>query len=437
MKGTLLSRKRIQTKANRTDGIINFDVDNAYPSRTIDIIQNSVTGTACVELYKKFIFGRGFKDKDFYKLVVNKNGLTNDKLLRLLAGYLSIHKGYALHFNFNILGKITEITPVPYRYCREVDDENDEAHEGMICVYDNWDKSKGSRINKADFQYFNKFNLKNVQAEISRAGGVQNYVGQILFTGYCLSKADPVFEDMLSEGEAKIYKLRNISTNFMASHLLIVDKFEDSGIGSEITLTGDVNADGNATIRSRNEGNEARRSFIENLEKFQGADEAAKIFLIERDSPDQSFDLRKVDIQDVDKLFQFTENSCRDNIIRCFNQPPILVGVQVAGKLGTSKEIKDATDYYNIVTESERIELEELFKMIFENWYIQGVNKSNDFSILPVKSELNVADIPSSLVTIITSMIPVEQKKGFLIGIAGYTEEEANLILNIKPNVAS
>ena len=55
MKGTLLSRKRIQTKANKTDGIINFDVDNAYPSRTIDIIQNSVTGTACVELYKKFI----------------------------------------------------------------------------------------------------------------------------------------------------------------------------------------------------------------------------------------------------------------------------------------------------------------------------------------------------------------------------------------------
>ena len=75
--------------------------------------------------------------------------------------------------------------------------------------------------------------------------------------------------------------------------------------------------------------------------------------------------------------------------------------------------------------------------MIFENWYIQGINKSNDFSILPVKSELNVADIPSSLVTIITSMIPIEQKKGFLVGIAGYTEEEANLILNIQPNVAS
>ena len=45
--------KRITTKPNKTEGIINYDVDNKYPNRIIDIINASGTGTLCTDLFGK------------------------------------------------------------------------------------------------------------------------------------------------------------------------------------------------------------------------------------------------------------------------------------------------------------------------------------------------------------------------------------------------
>ncbi len=86
MKSTLTGVvKRVVIKPNKTDGILNYDEDNAYPQRVLDIINSSGTGTLCTDLMAKFIYGNGFKDKALGKLVVNKKGLTANQLLRKLS----------------------------------------------------------------------------------------------------------------------------------------------------------------------------------------------------------------------------------------------------------------------------------------------------------------------------------------------------------------
>src|SRR3990170_3874776 len=108
MKATLFTKKRIDVNESRVDGVLNYDIDNAYSNRVIDIVNNSVTGVACVNMYSKFIQGKGFKDESFYKLKVNKSGLTNDKFLRKLSDGWARNGFVAIHINYNALFQAVE-----------------------------------------------------------------------------------------------------------------------------------------------------------------------------------------------------------------------------------------------------------------------------------------------------------------------------------------
>ena len=46
--------------------------------------------------------------------------------------------------------------------------------------------------------------------------------------------------------------------------------------------------------------------------------------------------------------------------------------------------MKLATDYYNTVTEPDRILMEEIFTDLFLNYIDPNINPSNDYSILPM-----------------------------------------------------
>ena len=50
MKATLTTEKRLTEKDNRSEGIVNYDTDNAYPQRVEDIINSSSVGTLCHNL---------------------------------------------------------------------------------------------------------------------------------------------------------------------------------------------------------------------------------------------------------------------------------------------------------------------------------------------------------------------------------------------------
>lgn len=386
-KATLYTEKRITVKPNRTDGIVNYDVDNIYPQRVDDIINASGTGATCTRFLAKFILGGGFTDKDFYKSVVNRKGETADKLLRKVADSFSKFKGAALHFNYNALYQKVEASFVPFKHVRFTTDD-DKEHPNMLALYTDWDKQQKSTIERKEIDYINHYNPNptEIQKQVDAVGGWANYKGQILYftehgVEYPLATGDAVLEDMQTDAKAKVFKYRNITTNFMASHVFEVDEFMEG------------ENDGNPSA------DEQRDAFFESLEQFQGDDNALKILLLEKKVGGTPVNIKKVDIQDVDKLYEYTETSVRENIIRQYLIPPILIQ-SVPNKLGSASEINEAIEYYNMITQDWRLMAEELFAEAFKNF--RGlVNPTNDFSIIPATDKMN-KPIPAEYLQFVT-----------------------------------
>lgn len=418
-----------------------YDFDNLYPQRVIDIVNDSGTAKTCLFLKSRFVMGGGATDSDFYKQKVNGNGLRVDHLIRKMTESLISFGGIALHFNYNGLGQITEITPLNFEYCRL----GIEKQAGKIAVYEDWGKTKKKRFEKKDVAYIDVYDPLNVLRQAEEAGGIEHYKGQVLyFTPYGLeypiAPFDAVLEDMVTEAQTKRFKANTSAKNFLASHILVT---------------------------GREEVSESGESLGDDLKAFQGGDGAGSILWLQRETNEEQVELKKVDIQNYDGLYEYTENSSRDNIIKQFMIPPVLL-VSTTGSLGTSKEIADATDYYNSIVGYERLMIEELLKDIFANFHYP-INTSGDYSLLPLKvekgldvaysqyftknefrkslgyEELEDAKSDNSVLAItlgvggtqaLTSIIAdqvltIEQKKGSLIVLFGLTEQQANTMLGL------
>ena len=349
--------KRITAVDNKSLGIINYDFDNLYPQRINDIVNNSGTAVTCLRTFSKYVMGEGAKDVTFYKAKVNSKGLTVDKLIRKMTYSKGKFQSIVLHVNYNGLLQITEASFVPFEYCRLVP-QDDVDNAGKIALYDDWGKVKKKSIDKKKVDFINIYNPSNVLQEVEEAGGWENYKGQILYwtpdgLEYPLAPYDSVLEDMMTEGQLKFFKNNTASKNFLASHLLIVGKSESE---------------------------EDAEEFDENLRMFQGGDGAGTLLVLERENNDEQIELKKVDIQNYDKLYEYTENSSRDSIIKNFLIPSVLL-LRTAGSLGTSKEISDASDHYNRITSDDRLVIEEILKEIFSKIYFFFKLVNNCFKI--------------------------------------------------------
>lgn len=344
---------RLDYKENKSINIYPYDFDNKYPQRVIDIINDSPTAKTCLKLKNKFVFGGGFKDVTFYKSKVN-NKQTVDSFVRAVVDDFGQFGGFAIHVNYNGLGLIRNARVVPFEYVRK-------SLEGKtLKIYEDWGVVKNKSIDEKKIIEINPFNPDEAIRE-AEAVGWENYKGQLFYYNgdedlYNLSPLDAILESLLTEGQLKKFKHSISAKNFMASHLLIMGKQESE---------------------------EAEGEFDDNLRRFQGGEGAGTIMIVERESNEDIIELKKVDIQDYDGLYEYTENSSRDTIIQQFLIPPVLL-LRVAGSLGTSKEIADAFDYYNAITSDERMVIEEVMKMIFDNWE-RNINPSLDYSLLPLK----------------------------------------------------
>jgi hypothetical protein len=354
----------MSVKKYTTEGVLSYDIDNAYPNRIETIISASGRATSCTNEYSRFIRGTGFEDPGIAGLIVNRKKETLNKILRKLSiDQAKFRNGYALHFNFNAAGQIVEINHVQYSSCRYQCDQ-ELRPTGKIAYFTDWGREQTREIRKDKIKILHAFNPdpEIIMAQAEEAGGFDKYLGQILYHTetpgkYSLAICDSVIEDVLSDAEAKQFRLNNISTNFLASQIFITDKMDSD---------------------------DEREEFGDSLRRHQGARNAAKILHIERTNPNQTFELKKTDIQDVDGLFSMTETSVKESIRGVYMIPPVLIGDLVSGKLGTSQEIKDATAFYNGITEDDRMVNSELMAEILPKWH-QPIENPNT-NIKPVQT---------------------------------------------------
>jgi len=349
---------RMRVRKHNTARVLSYDSDNAYPNRIEVVINASERATSCTNEYAKFIRGEGFVNPALGNLIVNRKRQTLNKILRKVSHDLSRFRGgFSLHFNFDILGRLIEIQHVPYKHNRfALDPKSDELKlTGQIAFYPDWGREFKHYIDPNKIKFVESWNpdpLK-IMAQIDAAKGIDNYSGQIMYVTeeeqlYSRAVTDSAIEDVLADCEAKIFRLNNLVTNFLASVILVTHKLTE----------------------------EERENMSAQIKQFQGARDAGKIFHIEKEHENQQFELKPLEIQKMDGLFKSTEESVRDSIRRVFLMPPVLIGDLVAGRMGTAQEINDATLFYNKMTRDERALISETFGGILQHWH-QPVDLSN------------------------------------------------------------
>lgn len=342
-------QKRIVVRETKIVGILSYDSDNKYPQKIRDIIRDSGRGSLCVDMYGRFLKGKGFTVDALNKVIVNRWGVNGLNLLREAAGSYSLFRGFAIHVNYNTLFEIKELTAIPFEQCRLVTPD-DTDYVGGIAVYNNWAGEKYKSITPAKAVRYHKFNPlpEVIMAQVEKAGGWTNYKGQVFYFSadgpnmYPLCSLDAVLEDCVTDGKIKAFKYNRITTDFMASHMLVT--------------------------KGKMEGGEEKRAFDRNIESFQGAENANKIFHVEIDQDEDKPEVIPFEHTNNDRIFQYTEASVHENIRKRLFIPPVLVGDLIAGKLGTSEEIYDAYALYNSVTEIDRLEIEEKLAPLFQLW---------------------------------------------------------------------
>jgi len=407
--------KRIEEKENKSEFIKSYDFDNSYPQNIYDIIANSGTASSCVKLYAKFINGRGFKDETFYKAKINESGLTVDSLLRFISSDFAKINGYAIHVNYNALLKISDVKFIPFEYCRL----GIGPMLGKIAVYKDWASKK---IDKEKIVYIDRFNPSQATLLTQINGDITTYKGQILWRSargndYPLAPCDSVLEDVVSDGEIKRFRLRNIRKGFSASTIIEYGyEFQDE---------------------------QEREDEANNWGNFIGPDGADVILLENKNGngEDKSIKLSKLDVTNNDKMYEVTNNTVINSIVRSYNQPRKLLNLDEKNGFATA-DVQADYKYYNSITEGERIMIEEDFTKIF-SLFDTNINPSGDYSILPQKFESGNTElidnygpeIMDKIISIISSALLPEQKVNLLKVVYGLSVEQAQSLVLGTPTV--
>ncbi len=335
-------------KFNRRLGIIENGESNNYPTYIERLIRSSVTASQATLTMSKFIRGNGFKT--IGKTIVGKDKnkkVSLNKLLKKVAYDLARFRGAFIHVNYNLLGEITELTHVPFKHCR-FGQKDSADYSGKVVIYDNWDYTNGNRLLKDKMQVVDIFNPDKevIQYQIEKAEKISLYKGQVfhLFLDeeydYPTAQIDVAERDALSEYLMSLFKYNILENDFITDrHIFRHNEMQEPDL----------------------------KKLKANLLGMKGARGQGKILMIEdnfdEDLPDGQIRIDTISSGVKTGLFESWEQSCSNNIRRCFNNVPQILIDEVEGKLGNSsgEAYKEAQRVYNRLTQEERDEITESF----------------------------------------------------------------------------
>lgn len=419
--------RRIFVRPNQTFGILNYDMDNGYPQRMLELVAASPTAKDCWNKRAKFIAGNGFEEPGLGRQLVNQKGLTLAKLLKAVATDKALFTGFGIHVNYNAHFKICGVNYVKFEDIRMGDTDSPDTAD-KYAVYSDWGRKTWKNIMRSKITFLDKYNPDEqaIKQQVLAAGGWQNYKGQLYYFNpevddYPLIEADAVWEDFETEAGIKIFNNREVTTGFLPSTMLFMQSRREEADNSRPDADGQPNANTPSQLEK-------------DLGSFQGAKSAQKIIVIEYEEESSKPEFKPYSIQNNDKLFEATEKSVEARIIKGFSIPKELINAEKSSGLSNGGEKKQAICEFNDNTAPDRLELSEVFEEIFSHFYTV-LNPKNNWNILPVPA--NVADdtagikAGASINQLLLAEIPAENKIAILVYAYGFKQAEAEAMCGI------
>ncbi|MBD1394613.1 hypothetical protein [Mucilaginibacter glaciei] len=410
--------RRILVRPNQTFGILNYDMDNAYPQRMLELVAQSPTAKDCWNKRTKFIGGNGFEEAALGKQIVNDKGLTVAKLLKAIAKDKALFSGFAIHVNYNANFKIASVNYVKFEDVRIGDTDNTETSD-KFAIYSDWGRKTWKNIMRSKITFMDKYNPNElvIKQQVEAAGGWEKYKGQLLYfnpeiNDYPLIEADSVWEDFETEAGIKIFNNREVTTGFLPSTMLFMQSRRKE-------------ADNSSNIAH---GVDAPSQLEKDLGIFQGAKSAQKIIVIEYEDESAKPEFQPYAIQNNDKLFESTERSVEARIIKGFSVPKELINAEKTSGLSNGSEKKQAISELNDNTAPDRVELSEALAGLFCHYHTD-INQTGNWSITPIPANIadEVAGIKAgaAINQLLQSTLPTPNKIAALVYAYGFKQAEA------------
>jgi hypothetical protein len=413
--------RRILVRPNQTYGILNYDLDNAYPQRMLELVAGSPTAKDCWNKRAKFIGGNGFEAAGLGKQIINAKGLTLAKLLKALATDKALFTGFGIHVNYNANFKIASVNYIKFEDIRMGDTDCPET-ANKFAIYNDWGRKTWKNIMRSKVIFLDKYDPDPavVQQQVDDAGGWDKYKGQLLYFNpeiddYPLIEADSVWEDFETEAGIKIFNNREVTTGFLPSTMLFMKSRREEADNSR------PGADELAGINTPSQ-------LEQDLGAFQGTKSAQKIIVIEYEDENSKPEFKAYPIQNNDKLFETTERSVEARIIKGFSVPKELVNPEKSSGLSNGGEKKQAIIEFNDNTAPDRQELAETLSEVFSHFYT-NINPGDNWNIVAVPA-IAADDSPgikagSAINNLLSSAIPLQNKIAALVYAYGFKQAEA------------
>lgn len=356
-------KKRVPVFVDRTDHILRYDIDNLYPQRNEETSARSGITMSCMERLARFTRGRGFANTAFGNHIVNRKQQTVNKILHLNAIDYGQHNGFALHFNYNLAGTISEVNFTHFKYCRlGLPDDNHFIHDVKFST--NWEQDPYKELKSTrDIVTYDMFNPNPdiVLAQIDRDEGIHNYKGQILYYTpemfvYPKSTFDAVVDSVQTSAEVPEFELGNVQNSF--------------------------NADGIFRYKGKFESKTEKDQFKYEINQFKGPKNAGSILVIEDESETDGKLFEKIDRNNNDRLYDSTDTKSRNRIIERYAIPKPLLGIYPESGMFNQENMRDAFAIYNEHTEDRRADMSEVYRL-WTQAYRDVINPESNFFISP------------------------------------------------------
>jgi hypothetical protein len=340
--------KRLPTIIDRTWNIQYYDADNLYPQRADEVRKRSYTTKSAVESTAYFISGEGWIDTILANLILNQEGMTGNDVLDFIAQDKAPFTGFALHFTYNLNYRISQVTPIDFMFCRlGLPDQF-----GNVCdikYSNNWEMDYNKVVDKVfDVKEYPVFNPDPnvVKAQIQEYG-FENYPGQILYwtpkSGvYPLASFDPVFDNAQTQSEIGVYELSAVQNDF--------------GIEKIFKYPGTF------------EDDDKRREFKRKLDAHKGAKGAKSTLVVENPSGEDLNLIESIQMQNTDKMFEFTSKNVKNAIRESMSVPAPILGQLPENGMFNQDQVKDSYIYFNSRTRIHRSQISRVFQKIMAYW---------------------------------------------------------------------
>jgi hypothetical protein len=334
------------TPFNQTDDtsrqIVRYGEFNNFPQEIIKSVQTSPIANACVETQAKFLYGDGLT----FETPNNQPSLFAEKLKRIFndAFYQKIcydmayFESLGLILQFDINGFLTSVKSQDFSTIRLGIPNKTTFEIEYARLSSNWVlEAKEKRYKSVLIDLYNdiqtkakinNFNAQSLYEEFSKWNGALKYIrrykpGQVY---YSQPKYASALKWIYTDAQIQNFHANNVDNSFAPAFMVYVpyklDGVDENGVPMKESL----------------------RNYIQ--DRLTGADNGGKFAILDGAQKEGNIQIVPFTQSTSHEMYITLSNLIRDHIATAFQIPPVLAGIQVAGKLGTAKEIADATLYY-------------------------------------------------------------------------------------------